>query len=157
MTTLQVEDKSETLRKTIDFLSDWQEKSRKNQQVNTFFTLLARGKWAAADRALDKMRQYSGKTQWQKGYLNALEGMIISLQESASQTSYIHQINPEKADQLRRTFQQQARTKLHDDFDRGYFTAWADYAQTLRLASRAAANTLPEPPKTLLSEELAND
>lgn len=137
MTALQdLEVRQESLRRAVDFLDGWQERSRKSSLVSTIFNLLARGKWAAAKRVLDRIKQTSDQTQWHKGYINALEGMIVALEGNGDRNTFIYQIKAEKIDELRKTFLQQSRNELHDDFDRGYLAAWADYVQTLKMAGR---------------------
>ncbi len=141
MTALQgVEGRQEALRRAVNFLSGWQEKSRKSALVSAFFNLLVKGRWAAANRVLDRIKQDGEQTQWRRGYVNALEGMIAALEVSGDKSPFIYQIRPEKIGELRKTFMQGSKQLLHAEFDRGYFAAWADYTQTLRAAAKPGQN-----------------
>jgi len=141
MTALQdFEGRQEALRKAVGFLDGWQEKSKKNSLVSTFLSLLARGKWAAAKRFLDEIKQNADQTQWRRGYINALDGMIVALEGNGDRNVFIYQIKVEQIDELKKTFLQRSRNGLHADFDRGYFAAWADYVQMLNMAARFKRN-----------------
>ena len=141
MTVLQdLEGRQEALRKAVGFLNGWQEKSKKNSQVTAFFSLLAQGKWAAAKRVLDKIKHDADQTQWRRGYINALDGMVAALEGNEDQNTFIYQIKIEKIDEIKKTFFQKSRNGLHADFVRGYFSAWTDYTQMLNTTARLKHN-----------------
>lgn len=127
----------ETLQKVVEFLGSWQERSRKESLVNTFFHQLLEGKKTAAKAALEKIRKSAEPSPWRRGYINALEGIIAASEAKEDRDVFINQLRVEKSDELRRTFLQQSKNNLHADFDRGYFAAWADFIQALRLAAKS--------------------
>jgi len=128
MTTL-----SETkLRKTVAFLDKWKKQPRRKSLAGSFFKFLVNNKRTAAERALIKIRQKVQSSPWHRGYINALEGMVAALDTKKNQSLFLHQIKAKNNKGPSKIFLQHSRNELLDDFDRGYFSAWADYMYTLR-------------------------
>ena len=125
-------EKLETLHKIVEFLGNWQERGNRESLVNTFFQLLREGKRTSAKMILEKIKQKSDSSKWRQGYNNALEGMIVALETKEDREVFINQIRIEKSDELRRKFFKESKNELHSDFDRGFFSAWADYLQALK-------------------------
>ena len=46
--------------------------------VRVYFELLAQRKLSAAGKALDDLRRRVHSTEWLRGYVNALEGMLAA-------------------------------------------------------------------------------
>lgn len=132
MTTLQDMEKLATLHKTVEFLEGWQKQAKKESLVDTFFHLVAQEKRSAAKVVLEKIKLKSENSQWRRGYINALEGMITVSETKNDQNVLINQIKTEGSDALRKAFLKHSSNELHSDFDRGFFSAWADYTRTLK-------------------------
>ena len=126
-------EKLETLYKTVEFLDKWQEQTKKNTSINTFFHLVVEGKKTAAKTLLEKIKQMSERSQWHKGYINALEGMLVLSETSMDQNLLLHQIRSTNSTRLKKEFQQRSVSDLLNDFDRGFFAAWATYLQKYHL------------------------
>lgn len=133
----QILEKTETLQKVIEFLGTWQERGKKETQVNTFFQLLNGGKRTAAKIVLDKIKQKSETSLWHHGYINALEGMFYALETKEDKEFFINQIKLENSEMFRRKFFQQSKNELQTDFDRGYFSAWIDYLQVFKKPTKS--------------------
>jgi len=99
--------------------------------ANRFFPLLVQRKLTAADKVLENIMKDVKTTDWQRGYINSLEGMLLALR-SKDRYVFIKTITPESMGKLNKEFYQQSRNKLLADFDRGFFTAWNDYVQVLK-------------------------
>ena len=132
MANLQQVEKVATLLKTVGFLEEWQEQAKKESLVGTFFHLVAQEKRATAKVVLEKIKQKSENSQWRKGYINALEGMITVTEAKYDQNVFINQIKTERGAEFRRAFLKQSSNELHSDFDKGFFSAWADYMRVLK-------------------------
>jgi hypothetical protein len=91
---------------------------------------------AEAERMLEKIRsEMAMKTTWSKGYLNALEGMLIALKSGDSKYAYLNRLDPENhtsIEKARRRFKEEANNPLEDEFDKGFFAAWDDYLLFLK-------------------------
>ncbi|MFH0897944.1 MAG: hypothetical protein V1850_07875 [Candidatus Bathyarchaeota archaeon] len=129
-------EKLETLHKTVEFLEGWQEQAKKESLVDTFFRLVAQEKKASAKAVLEKIKQKSENSKWRKGYINALEGITVT-EAKNDQNVLINQIKIERRDELRRAFLKHSSNELHSDFDRGFFSAWADYIRVLKRTSKS--------------------
>jgi hypothetical protein len=74
------------------------------------------------------------KTEWNRGYFRALYGMYLSRKNNDDEYSLFSKLDlSDKAtlDKYRREFLDHTRNGLHGDFDRGYFSAWADCMRIL--------------------------
>jgi len=97
--------------------------------VVRFFQLLKGRRFAEAERVLERIRQKTNETEWNSGYLHALDGILLA-QKSNDSYSFIKNVNFEDEKELkksRKEFLKEYKNKIHTDYDRGYFAAWADY------------------------------
>lgn len=112
--------------------------------VVRFFQLLKGRRFAEAERVLERIRQKTNKTEWNSGYLHALDGIILATKSNDSY-SFIQKLNFEDEKELkknRKEFLKEYKNKIHSDYDRGFFAAWADY---MLISVKDLAN--PETPK----------
>jgi hypothetical protein len=72
-------------------------------------------------------------TESAKGYLKALEGLLLTAKSSDDKYLYLSKIEKTQKNfkMLRREFSQEAKKSLHSDFDRGYFQGLEAYARVL--------------------------
>jgi hypothetical protein len=70
------------------------------------------------------------KTEWNRGYFRALYGMYLSRKNSATDDyaffSKIDLSDKVNLHAYRKEFLEHMGNGLHGDFDRGFFSAWAD-------------------------------
>lgn len=122
--------------------------------VVRFFQLLKGRRFAEAERVLERIREKTNETEWNTGYLHALEGIILA-QKSNDSYAFITNVNFEDEKELkksRKEFLKEYKNKIHSDFDRGYFAAWADYMLiSARELKNAEKDQQKQPPK--LEEE----
>jgi hypothetical protein len=105
--------------------------------VTRFFQLILNKQFAEAERELERLKQKMHKTEWNRGYFRALYGMLL-IRRSNNNDSYaffskLDISDKEALQNYRREFLNHVKNRLHGDFDRGFFSAWADFA---RVASR---------------------
>ncbi|UCH37544.1 MAG: hypothetical protein JSV76_07715 [Candidatus Bathyarchaeota archaeon] len=96
--------------------------------VDRYFSLVTQRKLTAAKRALDEIAQQVRGTPWQKGYIIALRGMLDATTIKGDTRPLINNVNFSKYSG-QHVFRTQANNELHDDFDRGFFTAWAEFVE----------------------------
>lgn len=97
--------------------------------VVRFFDFLKKRRFAKAENVLIQIRQKINETEWNSGYLNALDGVLLANKTNDSY-SFVTNIDfsDEKAlKKSRKEFLKQYKNKINSDFDRGFFAAWADY------------------------------
>jgi hypothetical protein len=124
---------------------------KSKSSANEFYKLVLERNLAAADRTLTEIRRNMKDSDWEKGYLNALEGMIVAERSGDTRYVYLSRLdlkNHKKLEEARRTFQAQAKNPLEGEFDRGFFSAWSDLLRTARLELDTEKG---EEPKTLSS------
>ncbi|MFA5365489.1 MAG: hypothetical protein WC325_09960 [Candidatus Bathyarchaeia archaeon] len=108
--------------------------------VVRFFQLVKARRFAEAERILERIKQKTNETEWNKGYIHALDGIVLA-QKSNDTYAFLNNIdfNQEKdLKKYRKEFLKEYKNKIHSDFDRGYYAAWADY---MLLSSRDITNT----------------
>jgi len=98
--------------------------------VTRFFQLVKGRRFAEAERILERIRLRVQETEWNKGYFQALNGILLAQKSNDDQYAFLPNIDFNNEDELkkhRREFLKQARNKIHADYDRGFLSAWADY------------------------------
>jgi hypothetical protein len=105
--------------------------------VTRFFQLILNKQFAEAERELERLKQKMQKTEWNRGYFRALYGMLLVRRSNNSDSyaffSKLDVSDKEALQNFRREFLNHVKNRLHGDFDRGFFAAWADFT---RVASR---------------------
>ena len=105
--------------------------------VTRYFQLIASRQFTEAERELERVKQKMQKTEWNRGYFRALYGMLLTRKSSASDDyAFFSKIDLSDKPALhayRKEFLEHMGNGLHGDFDRGYFSAWAD---CMRIISR---------------------
>jgi hypothetical protein len=102
--------------------------------VTRYFQLLVNRQFTEAERELERLKQKMQKTEWNRGYFRALYGMYLSRKNNGDEYSLFSKLNLSDKVALhgyRREFLDHMRNGLHGDFDRGYFSAWADCMRIL--------------------------
>lgn len=123
--------------------------------VTRYFQLVANRQFTEAERELDRIKQKMQKTEWNRGYFRALYGMFLSRKANGDSYAFFPQLDLNDKAVLhahRREFLGHVGNKLHGDFDRGYFSAWADCMRVLsrlNIASLPKPNGLPADPEKL--------
>jgi hypothetical protein len=102
--------------------------------VTRYFQLVASRQFTEAERELDRIKQKMHKTEWNRGYFRALYGMSLSRKANGDSYAFFPKLDLSDKAALhayRREFLDHVGSKLHGDFDRGYFSAWADCMRVL--------------------------
>ena len=102
--------------------------------VTRYFQLIVKRQFTEASRELERLEQKMQKTEWNRGYFRALFGMYLSRKTTGDTTALFSKL--EFSDKValhayRQEFLGHMRNGLHGDFDRGYFSAWADCMRIL--------------------------
>jgi hypothetical protein len=103
--------------------------------VSRYFQLIVSRQFTEAERELERVKQKMQKTDWNRGYFRALYGMYLSRKNSATDDyAFFAKLDLSDKPMLhsyRKEFLDHMRNGLHGDFDRGYFSAWADCMRIL--------------------------
>ena len=97
--------------------------------VVRFIQLLKARRFAEAERVLERIKDSTNSTEWNSGYTYALEGALVT-QKSNDSYSFMGNLDLEDEKSLRKNrkeFLKEYKNKVHQDFDRGFFAAWADF------------------------------
>ena len=102
--------------------------------VTRYFQLLVNRQFAEAMRELERLKQKMQKTEWNRGYFRALYGIYLSRKKNGDEYAFFSKLDLTDSAALhgyRREFLDHMRNGRHGDFDRGYFSAWADCMRIL--------------------------
>jgi len=101
--------------------------------VTRYFQLIAARQFTESERELEQIKQKMQKTEWNRGYFRALYGMLLSRRtgDSYSFFSKLDLTDKLALHNYRHEFIDHTRNGLHGDFDRGFFSAWADCMRIL--------------------------
>ena len=113
--------------------------------VTRFFQLLVNRQFTEAERELERLKQKMQKTEWNRGYFRALYGMFLSRKANGDSYAFFSNVDLDDKAALRsyrHEFLDHVRNRLHGDFDRGFFSAWADCMRVLsKITIPQVANT----------------
>lgn len=113
--------------------------------VTRYFQLLVNRQFTEATRELERLKQKMQKTEWNRGYFRALYGMYLSRKNNDDSYAFFSKLDLSDTEALhgyRRGFLDHMRNGLHGDFDRGYFSAWADCMRILIRMNIQSAQTI---------------
>ncbi len=103
--------------------------------VNKFLQFVRERSWTDAEKELDIIRQKSENTQWSRGYVKALEGLLLTYRNDDDKYIYLPKALANRTEEdtkaLRKDFADFAANDLHGEYDRGYFKALEDYLSLL--------------------------
>jgi hypothetical protein len=102
--------------------------------VTRYFQLIVKRQFTEATRELERIKQKMQRTEWNRGYFRALYGMYLSRKNNGDAYAFFSKLDLTDQAALhgyRREFLDHMRNGLHGDFDRGYFSAWADCMRIL--------------------------
>ncbi len=113
--------------------------------INKYLQHVGQRAWTDAEKELDTIKQKSDSTQWSRGYVKALEGLMLSYRNDDDKYIYLPKTLANKSGQeneaLRKEFAEFAANEIHGEYDRGFFKALEDYLSqvaTLRPAQESA-------------------
>ncbi|MFP3984688.1 MAG: hypothetical protein ACLFU9_01800 [Candidatus Bathyarchaeia archaeon] len=112
--------------------------------VTRYFQLISNRQFTEAKRELQRIKEEIRKTEWNRGYYRALYGILLAQKSNGNPYTFLQNLNlTDKAilKQHKVEFQRHLENRFHDDYDRGYFSAWHDYT---RLLLKILDETKPE-------------
>jgi hypothetical protein len=130
--------------------------------VTRYFQLIVTRQFSEAERELERVKQKMQKTDWNRGYFRALYGIYLSRKNSATDDyaflSKIDLSDKVALNSYRKEFLAHMGNGLHGDFDRGYFSAWADCMRILtRMDIASPQNGTGKPSEEEKIETLRSD
>jgi len=122
----------------------------KSAYVIRFFQLVTAKQLAEAERELQRIKEKIERTEWNRGYFKALQGMLLSRRSNNDQNAFFvnMDINDKRALlESRREFQEKVESRLYADYDRGFFSAWTDCMSVLRrMDTKEVPSSQPQQP-----------
>ena len=120
------------------------------EPVNKFLGHVELRAWTDAEKELDIIRQKTDGSPWSRGYVKALEGLMLTYRNNDDKYVFLPKVlaNPtaETVGNLKNEFSEFAANELHGEYDRGYFKALADYVTLLAGAKKPVPTETPAPP-----------
>ncbi len=103
--------------------------------VNKFLEYVEARSWTDAEKELDIIRQKSDNSQWSRGYVKALEGLMLTYRNNDDKYIFLPKVLANRAEDtisnLKKEFSEFSANELHGEYDRGYFKALDDYLTLL--------------------------
>lgn len=108
-----------------------EEQALPHQEVERFFREIGDRAWTDAEKELDSIRQQSNGTDWSRGYVKALEGILLTFRSGDDKYIFLpralQKASSENLESLRREFAEFTKSTIHGSYDRGFFRALEDY------------------------------
>ena len=101
------------------------------ESVIMFFDNLLERKFTDAERELENLKEKKfPDEEYQNGYVNALEGLLLSVRSGDERDFYNRpSINGKSQDDYIKEFKGFRKLPVRTQFDQGYFSAWTDILQ----------------------------
>ncbi|TMI43059.1 DNA repair and recombination protein RadA [Candidatus Bathyarchaeota archaeon] len=119
--------------------------------VNKFLEQVEARAWTDAEKELDIIRQKSDNSQWSRGYVKALEGLMLTYRNNDDKYIFLPRVLANRTEDtisnLKKEFSEFAANELHGDYDRGYFKALDDYFTLLGSIKNPPAPVETPPPE----------
>lgn len=121
-----------------------------------FFKMIAMRKIPEAEQELQKIQNKLDKSKDDLGYLRALEGLVLT-QKSGDKNMYLSRVNlnENSVKEIRTEFLAHASNELHEEYDRGYFRALADYLKVIE--DQKLWEETPKPPEKKYEDEIGKE
>lgn len=110
--------------------------------ITRFFQLAQNRDFAESERILQKIKEKMSGSEWSRGYHLALEGILLALRNRDDKYIFVSRIemNKDNFERLETEFYTRAKNVIEPEFDRGYFSAWADF---IRVAKSTGTSVQP--------------
>ena len=116
--------------------------------LQQYMQLLNQRRMSEAEKVLQQIKERLKTSPWDRGFFNALEGIFAAFRAKDNPYFYATQIDPsdtKKLRQLRKEFLEESTNPLQNEFDQGFFSAWAEYVKDLqRLKRQSLDEHLPD-------------
>jgi hypothetical protein len=115
--------------------------------MTRFFQLVSERKFAEAGRMLERITvkmKKSGKKEFNRSYLEALEGIILAHRSGNETFEFFSNLDLNDVKVLKRhykDFLSNTKNRFQTDYDRGYFSALADYMRVVLRTAKSKAKT----------------
>lgn len=99
-----------------------------------FFQLITTRQFAEAERILERLKQKIHVSERNRGYFQALYGMLLTRKNNDDRYAFLSSADLGSKKLLkmyRQEFQSHVDSRLHGEYDRGFFEAWVDYMKIL--------------------------
>ena len=105
--------------------------SKDNQNISSkYLKAIAERRIKDGEAEFDRISLSLDDSEWNKGYLKALEGLLITFKTNNSKYLYLHRDDLEDQ-KIKKKFKEELKkhsnNELHADYDRGFFSALMDY------------------------------
>jgi hypothetical protein len=125
--------------------------------VNKFLEHVEARAWTDAEKELDVIRQKSDNSQWSRGYVKALEGLMLSYRNNDDKYIFLPKVLANRTEDaitgLKKEFSEFVANELHGEYDRGYFKALDDYVTLLaNMKNQQAPAPAPQPEQATLDQ-----
>lgn len=104
--------------------------------IDKYIRLIVERRIADAEKELEDLRPKIGSTEWNRGYVRALEGLLLT--RKANNDNYLFfakkEFDKKSLKTLMKEFVENAGSPLYGDYDRGYFSALARLVKAMEEA-----------------------
>jgi hypothetical protein len=129
--------------------------------VNKFLEHVEARAWTDAEKELDVIRQKSDNSQWARGYVKALEGLMLTYRNNDDKYIFLPRVLASRTEDtisnLKKEFSEFASNELHGEYDRVYFKALDDYFTLLgNMKNQRTPAETPPPQQATLDQPAAS-
>ncbi|HZY93449.1 MAG TPA: hypothetical protein VFE98_01130 [Candidatus Bathyarchaeia archaeon] len=130
------------------------------ESIKRFFASVESRAWTDAEKELDSIRQDTQNAPWTKGYVKALEGLLLTYRNDDDKYIFLPKAlannSEETVKSLKKEFGEFAINDLHGEYDRGYFRALEDYLEAISAGKSGQSQAAPSqrrPDQNVVTEQ----
>jgi hypothetical protein len=101
--------------------------------IDKYLRFIVERKIADAEKELEELRPKFTNTEWNRGYVKALEGLLMT--RKANSDNYLffarREFDKKSLKTLEKEFAKNAESPLYGDYDRGYFSGLTELARVM--------------------------
>jgi len=101
--------------------------------LSQYFHLIVEKRFGEAEKKLDEIRQTARRSEQDRGYLKAVEGLLLTYRSSDDKYLYLNnvELTAKNVEALKKEFNEQTASPLYESYDKGYFSALGDFVKTV--------------------------
>ncbi|MEM3018246.1 MAG: hypothetical protein QXO25_05140 [Candidatus Bathyarchaeia archaeon] len=91
------------------------------QSASPYLRAVAERRLKDCEKEFEQLRGALTNSEWNRGYLKALEGLLLTLKSSDGRYLYLQRLKMDEktVKRLKEDFRKHSRSELHADYDRG--------------------------------------
>ncbi|MBP1911279.1 hypothetical protein [Thermococcus stetteri] len=102
----------------------------RDMRMEMFVRAIMRRDMNKAKGHMEKLTKIAGSDEWGRGYSRAVEGIMNAIKDNDTDALIVQLLTSndrERAKELLELYSEMASQEFRDEYEKGYYTAWAEF------------------------------